>query len=431
MRVGVMILATLLVGSCSADIDVAAEQRAQIAQQDVGETEAPDEIVVTSTTTPDVPDTTVVAENTTVPTTPQELLLVGADVPDWSVAGPTESETKDLSPMWDCPLLDTLRSIDEQPNRETHGTSVSTSFYNVLAEMGSTAEATAVLDAADSAALDCPTFNSGQGWIEQLDTSQSDGWRSAGLVIADGARVVYTGYWQRGHTIVILRALGPYAEEDFPGLASALMRKLAAGVALVADQSANEPATTPPPTDPGVSFDEKWQQHPLVPLMLESTDLGADWELASNSIDGPGSERGNVVCGMAGSSELDGLGVFYRREDPDSYGVVLQQVGQGEPAQAQTWIDTLKSNGPCFDPEFGMDLTPVYIEPDVAGADDIVALSGGHEGTGIQFSMLFVAARYDGVLVTITWFAGWNDSAFEEGPSVEELVRLLDLSAPN
>jgi hypothetical protein len=304
---------------------------------------------------------------------PEMLLLVDGDVPGWLIGSPP-SQRSGADPYGDsdCPLLDLVRGVDTYDRLETAGRGAAT-FYNMVFETGSAAISEGLIDAVRGAPSMCPWFTDdhGMGWLEPLDVPSAGDWDAAGLAIGAGAEPVLIGYWANDGTIVKLRVVGPAAYSEFPALTQAVAAKL--GAATTGPDEFDDPYEYDEFDDPW--SDDAWLTHPLSGMILDESDLGADWWRWNVIVDEGTPAGAEELCGITAPAQPGGLSAWFEKGDD---AVATQLVMNTTPDEAQQWLEVFRLLAACggFD-ERSMRVTYELVptSPDqVAGADDLVVL---------------------------------------------------------
>lgn len=428
MRAVAICLGAVLLTSCSAAVDVAAEDRVQLDSPAI---------------TDDAPALSV---------TPASLLLGPDDLPEWNVRPPSSVGTVDYAAS-DCSFLDTVRSIDSRLAIGTTGASSSVGFYNNLIDMRSETAATSFMDEADALPTSCPSFNDPlPGWTQPLDVN-SGGWRGVGVVIGTTRNVVYLGYWQRGSTIVKLRVVGQSAPDQFQMLANEVADNLSAGPSQPEDRPSTIPTPTIPtptiptptnpttttttgPGEPAWSEDNEWRTSPLAALVLDPDDIGPDWELAVVEAAEPYPGGATWACGITKPPTMPGVQAEFRPLG-GSRATLWQMIGEGDSAAAQAWVDTVRKLSSCTEnlDSTTAENTEVSIidlsRYEIPGAVDATLATVAYDWEGEQFLTVYAVARFSGVLVMLSLTSMLAYPPLDDIPTPNEMVRLLSLAAPD
>lgn len=178
-------------------------------------------------------------------------------------------------------------------------------------------------------------------------------------------------------------------------------------------QPGDSVAMPDPTPDPSweIPGDDDWTEHELARLVLTSDELGDGWEIDYiDVIDPEPADRDNKICGVAEPAQLDGLEIEMSSQD----GELVQAIGQGTEAEAQSWLTTFEALVACDGSEESDFMTSSIFSPNVAGADDTI---GAYFEVSDSADVRFVGARFGNVFV----FVGSSAASAELLQSVEWL----------
>jgi hypothetical protein len=302
--------------------------------------------------------------------------------------------------------VNVLRSIDERAKLMTQGSSGSIRFHNYVFDMGSVEDATAVMDAVESAPLTCPGFlNAGApAYVRSVPVPEATGWRAEGANFGGGTGAATIGYWQREATIVKLRVLGtPDLADAGPALADKLARSVADAEPVV---------------------DEEWMMDPLAPWILEADQFPGEWLRYSVDVldPTPGGDLG--PCGVVEPGLPQGLVAAFEAVDGSNY--LSQYVIVDTPETARLWVDAVRAYAGCSgSDEVATSSLPVPEGAEI-DADDLAGVAFRNaEGLGSAI----VAARFGGVLVLMAWATG--ETGEDEAIPVDRVVELIAEAVPD